>query len=216
MSDTPDVDVSLIPRRHQAQLPTPQPTALISHEDGEFVVTHPVDGIYVTDTLHESCKMFEYYVFDASVYKLGKRVEDALLFNESDKTVFYSPRTVEKILARVSDSYRRAKDRYTEWLDSTNDLATAWDFVSEHPAYWRISGGVSIPSSPLVRVVRQPNTGEALVVVENGSLIASRDSTDHFAAGEGATFEEAVIEHARATAKRYFWDGSPKPLVDGK
>lgn len=214
MSDTPDIDVSLIPRRHQAQLPIPEPAALISHDDNEFTVTHPVDGIYVAETMRGACDLFKYYVFDESVYKLGHKAGDALMLKEGNKSFFYSPRTVEKILARVSDSYQRAKDRYTAWLDAPDDLIIAWDFVAEHPAYWTISGGVSIPSSPFVRVVRRP-TGKALVIVENGSLAEARGS-DQLSIGEGETFEEAVIEHARATAKRYFWDGSPKPLGSGK
>lgn len=141
MSDTPDVDVTLIPKSRQAMLPTPQPAALIHHADGKFVGSHPDLGVDSAESLHEITEKFEYYVFDSSVYALGKRVQDVLLLPSASGGVYsHSPKTVERSLAMVSNDYLEAKHRYLEWLDNKTDLARAWYFAAEHPAFWLVTG----------------------------------------------------------------------------
>lgn len=211
MSDTPDVDVTLIPKSRQAVLPTPRPAALIHYADGTFTGAHPDTGIAASKTLHEILEQFEYYVFDASVYALGKRLNDVLLLPGPDGrgSYFHSPRTVEKTLQRVADAYSRAKDRYVEWLDNKTDLAVAWDFVAEHPAFWLVKKDFHQPTNPLVSVNSFGDGGAPLVLVENGPVIDVGETTDPFVTGEGATFEQALSEHAELIAARYHWDGEP-------
>lgn len=207
MSDTPDVDITLVPRSRQAVLPMPQPAALIYYTDGVFEGAHPDVGIRSADTLWEICREFEYYVFDESVYKLGTRAGDALLLKTENEagTFFHSPRTVEKLLARVAGDYLDARDRYVDWLDNSDDLATAWDFVSEHPAFWLIDKGFNQPTLPMTTV--NGSQGETLILVENGPILNGHETTDPFVTGEGLTFEKALLDHALLTAERYNWDG---------
>lgn len=213
MSDTPDVDVTLIPKSRQAVLPMPQPAALIHYVDGKFVGSHPDLGVDSADTLQEIIAKFEYYVFDASVYALGKRVQDILLLPgpEGFGSYFHAPKTVERSLAMVAGDYFEAKNRYLEWLDNKTDLAAAWYFAADHPAFWLVSGTFSQPTNPLVTVNQFTHDGETLVLIENGPRVDGQESTDPFVTGEGTTFEKAVFEHAALIAERYNWDGEPRP-----
>lgn len=211
MSDTPDVDVTLIPRSRQAVLPLPQPAALIYYTDGIYEGAHPDTGISSAGTLREICAEFEYYVFDESVYALGTRTGDALMLKERNGqgSFIYFPRTVERMLARVAGDYFDAKERYLAWLDNKDDLATAWEFVSEHPAFWMISKGFNQPTLPITSV--QSCHNETSVSVENGPVIAANETTDPFVTGDGDTFEEALVDHARLVDQRYNWDGESRP-----
>lgn len=212
MSDTPDVDVTLIPKSRQAMLPTPQPAALIHYSDGKFVGSHPDLGVDSADSLDEIIEKFEYYVFDHSVYALGERIQDILLLpSPSGGAYFHSPKTVERSLAMVFGDYLEAKHRYLEWLDDKTDLAAAWYFAADHPAFWLVEGVFSQPTNPLVTVNQFGHDGETLILVENGPRINREESTDPFVTGEGITFEKAVIEHAELVAERYNWDGEPRP-----
>lgn len=128
----------------------------------------------------------------------------------------------------IKQTYQDFLKLHQKWKNNQNDFTTAWQYVTNHPAFWH-----TLPNLPnywdtengweghYLTVYKNHKTGKPVVEIEHGPYMDTENldetinprmqhSHDHRLDTKAETFEEAVIKFAKKVNKYYTKTGKQR------